>query len=109
MKMLSWSCLKKDFLGCFFPQDMKEEKVQEFLTKKQDSLSVHEYGLKFTQLSRYAPQMFKDMKNRIILVVASLGCASSKEGIVAMLIGDIDISRLIVSIQQVKEDQESQD
>ena len=39
---------------------MKEEKVREFLTLKQDSLSVHEYGLNFTQLSRYALNMVKD-------------------------------------------------
>jgi len=47
----SWACFEEAFLGRFFPRELKEAKVWEFLTLKQDSLSVHEYGLKFTQLS----------------------------------------------------------
>ena len=58
------------------------EKVHEFLTSKQDSLSVHEYGLKFIHLSRY-------MMSRMSLLVTSLCRASSKEGGVVMLIGDM--------------------
>jgi len=41
---------------------------------------VHEYGLKFTQLSRYAPEMVKDMRSRMSLFVAGLGDLSSKKG-----------------------------
>ena len=54
-------------------------------------MSVHEYGLKFTQLSRYAPEMVKDLKSRIILFVAGLGRASSKEGRIGMFIRHMDI------------------
>ena len=53
---------------------------REFLTLKQDSMIVHEYRLKFTQLSRYAPEIVKDVKSRMSLFVAGLGRASSKEG-----------------------------
>ena len=38
------------------------------------------------------------------LFVAGLGRVSSKEGRVAMLIGDMDISRLIAYVQQVEEE-----
>ena len=38
------------------------------------------------------------------LFVAGLGHASSKEGRVAMLIGDMHISRLMVYVQQVEEE-----
>ncbi|KAG5579337.1 hypothetical protein H5410_049964, partial [Solanum commersonii] len=34
-----------------------------------ESISVHEYGLKFTQLSRYAPEMVADMGSRMGLFV----------------------------------------
>ena len=79
---------------------MKETKVREFLTLKQDSLSFHDYGLKFTQLSRYAPDMVKYMRSIMSLSIIGLGRASSKEGRHAMFIGDMDISRLMVYVQE---------
>ena len=100
----SWACLKKAFLGWFFPRELKEDKVSEFLTLKQDSMSVHEYGLKFTQLSRYSPDMVKDVRIRMSLFIFGLVRTSSKEGRAAMSIGDMDISRLMIYVQQVKEE-----
>ena len=38
------------------------------------------------------------------LFIAGLGHASSKEGRIAILIGDMDISRLMVYVQQVEEE-----
>ena len=72
-------------MGRFFPCELKEAKVTEFLTLKQDSMSVHEYGLKFTQLSLYAPEKVKDLRRRMSLFVAGLGRGSSKEGRSSML------------------------
>ncbi|XP_049371101.1 uncharacterized protein LOC125836058 [Solanum verrucosum] len=76
----SWVCFKEGFLWRFFPRELREAKVREFLTLKQDSLSFHEYSLKFTQLSRYAPKMVADMRSRMSLFVAGLSHLSSKEG-----------------------------
>ena len=59
---------------------MKEEKVREFLTLKKESLSVHEYGLKFTKLYHYAPELVKDIISTMSLCVAELGRISRKEG-----------------------------
>ncbi|KAK4727416.1 hypothetical protein R3W88_032333 [Solanum pinnatisectum] len=84
---------ERAFLGRFFPRELKEAKVREFLTLKQDSLSVHEYGLKFTQLSRYAPKMVADMRSIMSLFVVGLSRLLSKEGMAAMLIEDMDILR----------------
>ena len=55
--------------------------------------------MKFNQLSRYASEMVKDIRSRMILFVVGLGCALSKEGRVMMLIGDMDLSRLTVYVQ----------
>ncbi|KAG5586805.1 hypothetical protein H5410_047239, partial [Solanum commersonii] len=55
---------------------------------------------KFTQLSRYPLEMVADMRSRMSLFVAGLSRWSSKEGRAAMLIGDMDISRLMVNVQQ---------
>ncbi|XP_069147090.1 uncharacterized protein [Solanum lycopersicum] len=67
-------------------------------------MNVNEYGLKFTQLSRYAPEMVKNMRSRMSLFVVRLGRASSKEGRASMLIGDNYISRIMVYVQQVEEE-----
>ncbi|KAH0669628.1 hypothetical protein KY289_024121 [Solanum tuberosum] len=91
----SWACFEEAFIGRFFPRELKEAK---------DPLSVYEYGLNFTQLSRYAPKMVADMRSRMSLFVAGLGLMSSKEGRAAMLIGDMDISRLMVYVHQVEEE-----
>ncbi|XP_069143364.1 uncharacterized protein [Solanum lycopersicum] len=48
--------------------------------------------------------MVKDIRIRMSLFVFGLVPTSSKEGRAAMLIGDIDISRLMVYVQQVKEE-----
>uniref|UniRef100_M1DN83 Gag-pol protein n=1 Tax=Solanum tuberosum TaxID=4113 RepID=M1DN83_SOLTU len=48
--------------------------------------------------------MFVDMRSRMSLFVAGLSRLSSKEGRAAMLIGDMDFSRLIVYVQQVEEE-----
>lgn len=39
---------------CFFPQDLREEKMKEFVNIKIGNMFVKEYTLKFHQLSRYA-------------------------------------------------------
>lgn len=102
--LASWACFEEAIFGRFFSRELKEAKVREFLTLKQESLSVHEYGLKFTQLSRYAPEMVADMRSRMSLFVAGLSRLSSKEGRAAMLIQNMDISRLMVYVQHVDEE-----
>ena len=55
-------------------------------------------------MSRHAPEMVMDIRSRMSLFVAGLGRASSQEGRVAMLIGDMDISRLMVCVKHIEED-----
>lgn len=73
------------------------------LTLKQESLCVHKYGLKFTHLSRYAPDMVKDMKRKMGLFVGCLGRVSNIKGKEEMLIGNMDISRLMGYVQHVED------
>ncbi|XP_025884739.1 uncharacterized protein [Solanum lycopersicum] len=48
--------------------------------------------------------MVKDMRSRMSLFVVSLGHGSIQEGRAAMLMGDIDISMLMVYVQHVQEE-----
>ena len=82
----------------YSPKELKEAKVREFLTLKQYSLSIHEYGLKFTQLSCYAPEIVKYMRSIMSLFVFGLDRASRKEVRAAVLTVDMDISRLMVYV-----------
>ncbi|WMV29404.1 hypothetical protein MTR67_022789 [Solanum verrucosum] len=44
----------------FFPRELRKAKAKEFMNLRQGSMSVQEYGLKFTHLSRYATHMVVD-------------------------------------------------
>ncbi|KAH0652537.1 hypothetical protein KY289_030215 [Solanum tuberosum] len=100
--IVSWVVFESAFM--FFPRELQEAKIREFLTLNPESMSVHEYSLKFTKLSRYAPEMIADMKSRMSLFVVGLSPQSSKEGKAAMLIGDLDLARVMIHIQQVEDD-----
>ncbi|XP_015057550.1 uncharacterized protein LOC107003794 [Solanum pennellii] len=73
------------------PRELQEAKIRDFLTLNAQSMSVHEYNLKFTQLSRYAPEMVVDLKRKMSLFVVELYRRSRKEGKKAMLIGDMNL------------------
>ncbi|XP_049372687.1 uncharacterized protein LOC125837642 [Solanum verrucosum] len=62
---LDWEKFKANFLDRFLPLDMRAVKVLEFINLRQESLSIREYALKFTQLSNYAPIMIADSRARM--------------------------------------------
>lgn len=89
-------------MGHFFSRELKEAKVREILNLKQESMSVHEYSFRFTQLSCYASDMVAyNMRSIMNLFVVGLSHMTNKEGREAMLIGDMDIARLMTYVQQV--------
>ncbi|WMV32871.1 hypothetical protein MTR67_026256 [Solanum verrucosum] len=102
--ILSWAMFESAFIGRLFSRELREAKLREFLTLKQESMSVHEYSLRFTQLSRYALEMVADMRSIMSVFVAGLSHLSSKKGNATMLIGKMDIARLMIHVQQVEED-----
>ena len=50
---VTWEMFKTDFLQRFFPREMREVKVEEFINLKQGSMIDREYSLKFVKLSMY--------------------------------------------------------
>ena len=71
---------------------------------RQGNMTVQEYGLKFNQLLRYAPHMvtnFRAQMNKFLYGVSYLVKTECKN---VMLLGDMNISRLMTNAQQVESD-----
>ncbi|WMV58045.1 hypothetical protein MTR67_051430 [Solanum verrucosum] len=74
---ITWECFSETFLDRFFPRVLREEKAHEFINLRQGSMTDQEYGLKFTQLSMYAPYMVADSRaqmNKFINWVVEIAC-----------------------------------
>ena len=48
---ITWECFSETFLDRFFPIELREAKAQKFMNLRQGNMTVHEYGLKFTNSS----------------------------------------------------------
>ena len=53
------------FLRLFFPREMREEKVAEFIHFYQEGKSVHENYLEIIKLSKYAPSLVSDPRDQM--------------------------------------------
>ena len=51
------------FLDKYFPLERIEVKVEEFINLKKGNLSVEEYSLMFSILSRYKPSLVSKMRD----------------------------------------------
>ena len=72
---VDWGVFKSAFLDRFFPLELRERKMQEFINLRQRGMSVKEYSLKFTQLSKYAPTLVADSRakmNKFVIGVSHL-------------------------------------
>ncbi|XP_049399682.1 uncharacterized protein LOC125863689 [Solanum stenotomum] len=78
----------------------------ENLKGAEDALAVSWVVFEGALMGRFFPRELRevDMRSRMSLYVAGLSRQSSKEGKAAMLIGDIDLERFIIHLQQVAED-----
>ena len=66
---------KEAFLGKYFPRERRQVKVDEFINLKQGNMSVEEYSLMFSMLSRYAPSLVynpREEMSRFVIGVADL-------------------------------------
>ena len=62
---ITWNCFSETFLDRFSLIESTEAKAQEFMNLRQGNMTVQEYGLKFNQLSRYAPHMVADSRDQM--------------------------------------------
>ncbi|KAF5447672.1 hypothetical protein F2P56_033204 [Juglans regia] len=57
---ITWTRFKQVFRDQFFPEVFREAKAREFADLRQGDMSVHQYSLKFIELSRFAPYLIPD-------------------------------------------------
>ena len=73
-----------------------EVKIEEFINLKQGNMSVEEYSLKFSMLSRYSPYLVsnpRDEMSHFVMGVADLVMEKCRN---AMLHDDMTLARLMV-------------
>ncbi|XP_049381296.1 uncharacterized protein LOC125845822 [Solanum stenotomum] len=62
---IAWEEFKRAFLSKYFPCEKREVKVEEFINLRQGTMSVEEYSLKFTLLSKYAPSLVSNPRDEM--------------------------------------------
>ena len=62
---MSLEIFKKDFIDRLFPREMREAKVEEFVNLVQGDLSVLDYSLNFTKLSKYDPSLVSNPRDEM--------------------------------------------
>ncbi|MCI19955.1 hypothetical protein A2U01_0041115, partial [Trifolium medium] len=53
--VITWEMFKREFWVKYFPADVRNKKVVEFMELKQGNMSVAEYAAKFESLSAFSP------------------------------------------------------
>lgn len=55
-----WDTFERLFYENYFPQSIRGQKVREFMELKQGDMSVHQYAIRFEELSRFTPFLVVD-------------------------------------------------
>ncbi|XP_015054885.1 uncharacterized protein LOC107001289 [Solanum pennellii] len=100
---VTWEMFKTAILERFFPRDMRETKVEEFINLKQGSMKVREYYLKFVKLFRYATSLVSNNTDEMSRFLTGHSKDLDEECREAMRHDSMDLSRIMVHVQQVEE------
>lgn len=88
----------------FFPLQLRKTKMMKFINLKQGNLSVKEYAVKFTKISKYSPSLVANPYGRIRKFMSRVSNLVVKQCQTVMLVKEMDISQLITYTKQIKEE-----
>ena len=77
--------------------------MEEFINLKQGNMSVEEYSLKFSTLSRYAPSLVSNPRDKMSHFVMGVVDLVMEECRTTILHDDITLGRLMVYAQSIEE------
>ena len=100
--MLQWDEFKTAFLDHFFPLELREAKMREFLNLRQGGMSMREYSLKFTKLSKYASTIIANPRAKMSQFMSGLNDTLKNACRSAMLNSEMDIARLMTHMEEVE-------
>lgn len=86
----------------FFPQELREDKVKEFVNLKQGKMSMKEFALKFQQFSHYALDLVDNMRSKMRKFASGLSRDLVLKCKATIQNNDIDISRIVFYMQQIE-------
>lgn len=72
--VVAWVTFKVSFNKKFVPDHVWIQKLSEFEQLKQGSMIIQQYEIRFTQLSRFAPNLVATRAQRILRFVRGLNC-----------------------------------
>ncbi|XP_070041463.1 uncharacterized protein [Nicotiana tomentosiformis] len=98
-----WEDFSEAFLVHYLPREVREARLDQFLSLKQRDMSVRDYSHKFNSLARYAPDIVRTMRARVHHYVDGLGDHLIRDCRVASLSDDVDISRIQAFAQTTKD------
>ena len=78
-------------------------KVEEFIILIQGNMSVEEYSLKFSMLSRYAPSLVSNARDEMSFLVTGVADIVREECRTTILHDDMTLARLMAFVQSIKE------
>lgn len=102
MGPIAWEEFKGTFFDWFFPLELRKPKVQVFINLNQGNISMGEYSLKFAKLSKYAPFIVADPRDRMNKSIFGVSELVSKESKTTMFVKKMNISCLISYVEQIK-------
>lgn len=92
------------FLDYFFPLELREAKVLDFINLKQVYMSVSDYALKFMKLCKYFPTLVTQPRAHLSKFFPGISNLAVKECKTTMLIKEIYIPKLIMYTKNIKEE-----
>ena len=95
--------MKEAFLGKYFPREKREVNVEEFINIRQGNMSVEEYFLKFTLLSKYVSSLVSNLRDEMSRFIIGVSNLVKEECCTKILHGDMTLSRLIEYVQSIGE------